>query len=208
MLDRTQPHVTAAFTAGPSEACLYGVSVDVADDDGGYGGLDHAALVVQRHRADGDDGLRNFGALKSRIDDGIITDAEVRCYLEIAGHLSSVLLGASEVDGDDGTDETPWVTHNGVVDITALDGPQPWLFTADMGSVRSKLEREQRKLDRSLLAAWFNFADGAVGWETELERGVPFWQTLAEVEAVRLDPDSTSKDISNARRRLWVIGIG
>jgi hypothetical protein len=208
VLERTQPHVTSTFTAAPSEPCLYGVSVDVADADGGDGGLDHAALIVQRPRADGDDTLRNFGALKSRIDDGIITQDQVRCYLDMAGHLSAVLLGTSEVDGDDGTDETPWSTRNGVTDVTELDGLQPWLFTTDMGSAKGKLAKEQRKLDRSLLAAWFNFADGAVGWETELEVGTPFWQTIAEVEAVRLDAGSSSTQVADARRRLWQIGLG
>ena len=208
VLDRTKPVVTSEFTAAPTEPCLYGISVDVTDDDGGQGGLDHASLIVQRNRADGDDQLRNFGALKSMIDDGVITQDQVRCYLDMAGHLSAVLLGTSEIDGDDGVDETPWTTRNGVTDITELDGVQPWLFTTSMGTAQGKLAKEQLKLDRSLLAAWFNFADGAVGWETELETGIPFWQTIAEVEAVRLDMASSPERVADARRRLWQIGLG
>ena len=72
----------------------------------------------------------------------------------------------------------------------------------------TRLEQSQLRLDRSLLAAYINLADGAFGWETELEAGVPFWQTIAEVEAIRLDPTASFREVDAARRRLWQIGIG
>jgi hypothetical protein len=203
VLDRDEPHVTNRFVHSWDTACLYGVTARVVDDDGGAPDVDHVPVVIQRLREPGDDKRRNFGQWKDAIDSGALDQSTLDCYLDIAGHLSSVLLGASELDGD----ATPWVDRVGSVDVTERGGLVPTLFTDAPGKGRTKLDAERAKLDRSLLSSLMNLADGAFAWDTELEAGTPFWRTMAEIEQVRRTSNNV-KELSEARQRLWIIGLG
>ena len=197
---------TDGLRASLDQACLYGVGVDLVDDDGGSSPTDVVPVVVQRARADGDDDVRNVGAWAAAIKRGAVTQEQLDCYLDVAGHLSGVLLGASELDEE----ATPWVTAHGVVDVTTRDrrGLVPTVLSAGSGRGRDKLAGERGKLDGALLAAFLNLADGALAWDTQREPGTSVRRAIAEVEAVRLDPDSTIKELREARQRLWRLGLG
>lgn len=189
------------------DACLYGASAGVTDDDGGDGGTDSVAIAIQRARGAGDRTARNFGQWKSAIISGAISSAQLNCYLDEAGYLSGVFLGPSENAGK------VWAPAHGIVDATALDAKGVPLVLADDAGGGDKLHSEQVKLDRALLSAWLDFADGAWGWNTPIEDtngdGVldtSFHQVMAEVEQVRLT-STNSKAVSVARQRLWPLGV-
>jgi hypothetical protein len=50
------------------------------------------------------------------------------------------------------------------------------------------------KATQQALAAWLNFASGAVGWEETVPTGDAFYAAIACVEDLLLDPDSEHAD--------------
>lgn len=97
---------------------------------------------------------------------GSFSQAEFDCYLDIAGYLSGVFIGASELDGE------RWAPTAGLVNATLLDSKGvPLVLSTAPGTRGSKLQQEQLKPDRSLLAACLSFADGAWEWDTPSDDG-------------------------------------
>jgi len=206
---QVQPRVdvTDEVTHIYGDACLYGVLVEVSDDNGGNGGVDNVAIVIQAGRDAGDFSQRNFGQWRDAIVEGDVSPDQLDCYLEIAGYLSSVLLGSLE-------QEDLWV-QSGEVDATVLDeNGVPVVLTEAAGS-GDALEGERIKFDRALLSAWLNFADGAWEWDTLIEDSngdgvldTPFHQVIEEVELVRNNPEADAAEVREARQRLWQLGGG
>jgi hypothetical protein len=62
------------------------------------------------------------------------------------------------------------------------------------------------QLDRDLLTAWLNFANGAVGWDELVDTDgdgvvdIAFNEAMYIAEQVRLDPASTGADFDAQRR--------
>lgn len=149
-------------------ACRYDVAFRSVDDDGGAATDDLTVLVVGQA-----DRVRSAGywqqIYRGRTSD--FTAQDLLCRLDIAGALSGVF---SEV--------RPAST---VPEAYAVLDP------AGNGGVPSEA------LDRQLLAAWLNFANGGVGWSELLDtdgdglRDTSFADLVQTAEAVRLDPTST-----------------
>ena len=210
--------VTDSAVLAYGESCLYGISLTVSDDDGGASQVGHAAAVVQRlrpdhHEADheGDDDEDGhvhydhdrhqplkYNQWRNEIRQGDIPADVVHCYVDIAGYLSSVLIGHSEVDG------AAFAPTVGVVDATPLDEDGvPVVLTQKYPNGSTKLEKEQINFDRVLLATWMNFADGVYQWDTVVdeETGQTFGEFVAEMEHIRLTT-TDYRDLQDAQKQL------
>ena len=90
-------------------------------------------------------------------------------------------------------------------DASTFQKAQAILF--DQG--KSVAKRDQ--LDRDLLTVWLNFANGAVGWDEQVDTngdGTPdtaFGEALQDAEAVRLDPNATSAQLDAQRTIVQAI---
>jgi hypothetical protein len=84
-------------------------------------------------------------------------------------------------------------------DVSTFQRAQALLFS--QGTLVSK--RDQ--LDRDLLTAWLNFANGAVEWNEQVDtngNGVPdtaFHQAMQTAESVRLNPNATPAQLDAQR---------
>lgn len=197
--------VTDGIVHDYGSACLYGVSVQVTDDDGANGGVDHVAVVIQEASADFDQ--RNFGQWGAAIRRGEVSQEQLDCYLDIAGYLSSVLVGQSELAGE------AWAPLVGTEDLTVNDHQGiPAVLTRPPGPGPDVLRNEQIKLERDLLAQWLNFAAGVWQWGSLVEDAdgdgvldTTFSEVLHEVEQVRRD-SASPHEVRQARQRLWPLG--
>jgi hypothetical protein len=91
-----------------------------------------------------------------------------------------------------------WARSGAVDDASTFERAQAILF--DQGGPVSK--RDQ--LDRDLLTAWLNFANGAVAWNEQVDTGTgppvtTFHQAMQTAESVRLDPNATPAQIDDQR---------
>lgn len=151
------------------DACVYQLQLSASDDDGGAGVASALVLVA----AGQDNAVRGAGYWYQQArSDGTrhIEATTLSCYLQISDLVSSVL---SEVrDGS-----------SFAAAAAVLDGNQ--------GS------DARRKLDRQLLAALLNFANGAVGYGELIDTDgdgladTAFSDVITQAEAVRLDPAAT-----------------
>lgn len=158
--------VTDTVDHAYADACGYAVTYTAVDDDddGGVGSDEVAVLIV------GDaDRVRSAGYWQElyRLRPGSPFDqATLLCYLQIVDELSQVF---SEV--------TPASTL-----AEARDVLQP-----------PRIRDAAATLERQLLAAWLNFANGGIGWDEPVDStgdGVldaPFGEVVQTAETVRLD---------------------
>ncbi len=178
--------VTDTRTHSFDEACLYTIAFRSADDDGGQG--EAQALVVvtgSSHERRG----AGFWKQQYRAGHGWprrFSDATLQCYLEVAGRMSRVI---HEV-----RDASTFPAAFAVLDSSH-----------NHGDVR-------RQLDRQLLAAWLNFANGAIDLDDRVDTDDDDWHhhpprpTFAEVmataEAVRLDPSASRQALERQKETL------
>ena len=159
----------AAASHSWAEACMYDVTLDVFDDDGGTD-IDSVKVLITgppsltrgagywQHQYKGN----------GKID---FTAAQLDCYLEIAAFLSNVF--------------------NEERDASTRAKAHDDIFVA--GKNGSAMEQ----LDREILTAWLNFANGGVEYDEMLDTNgddVPdtsFIDVMSEAESVRLNPLST-----------------
>ena len=128
-----------------------------------------------------DDGkTTGYWAQQYRYKGGVdFDDATLTCYLELAAYVSKV--------------------YNEARDASTFPKAQAILF--DPGN--SVRKRDQ--LDRDLLAAWLNFANGAVGWDELVDTNAngiadtAFHVAMQTAEAVRLDPNATPAQLDAER---------
>jgi hypothetical protein len=167
--------VTDARTHTFDAACLYGIAFSSADDDGGLA-TDAATVVI----AGSADLARSAGYWKHEyVGNGKVHfDVEtLQCYLDIVGHMSQVF------------DEIR----------SAATLPQAAAVLALQGSNLRDL------LDRQLLAAWLNFANGAFDLDEEVDTDgdhVPdatFFEAMTDAETVRANPASTQTEIERQK---------
>jgi hypothetical protein len=158
------------------EACFYTVTFGSADDDGGSAS-DTVKVIVA-----GNASLqRNAGYWQTqyRPRPTSFTEARRQCYLAIAGFMSSVF---NEVRNA---------------------GTVPAAF--EVLKVSQKAETAKEQLDRQILTAWLNFANGAFDL-TELvdtdgngSADTQFATVMATAEATRLNPASTDAQLRAQR---------
>ncbi|HEX9823520.1 MAG TPA: hypothetical protein VGB51_03885, partial [Actinomycetota bacterium] len=115
-----------------------------------------------------------------------LTAEELLCYLEIAKFGSTIFDEVrSPLD-------------------TLEDGHQVFHHDND-----DALSSEQEKLDKELLAAWLNFANGAFDYlqlvvDTDKDHvpDLSFVDAVTQAEAVRANPASTKDELKDARKLL------
>ena len=159
------------------DACLYQVGFAAADDDGGTGSDSVAVLVLGNE----DDGRPSgyWSHQYRRQGSSDFDDGTLTCYLEIVDFVSAVF-------------------HD-IRDASTFPLARSVLFT--QGSSVSK--RDQ--LDRDLLTAWLNFANGSVAWDELVDTDQDgttdtiFHVALETAEAVRVDPTSTNAEFDVQR---------
>lgn len=158
--------VTETHEHAFSNACVYEIAFLVEDDDGGEDS-DTADVLVTGNADDPRSAgyWRHQFRQKGRVDLG---PDEVVCYLAAVGHVSRVFDEARDASDRPGAIE--------VLDVSRNDG--------DM----------RQHLDRQLLTALLNFANGAYDWDEDVDTegdGVPdssFGDAVSDAESVRLDP--------------------
>ena len=170
------PHpvtVTEMQTHAFGDACLYDVSFMADDDDGGHG-EDHVAVIITANA----DKARREGywqhqySGKGKID---FDQTTLEGYLAIIGHMSTVFNEARDASTIEKAHDVLFLKQN---DGSAIE-----------------------QLDRELLVAWLNFANGAIEYTELLDTDkdgagdTPFVDVVAAAEAVRLNPDATKSEI-------------
>lgn len=159
------------------DACVYVATFATADDDGGSSSDTVNVLITGNN----DDGRQSgyWQRQYRRVGTSTFDDATLQCYLDITGYVSQVF-------------------HE-VKDVSTFDQAHAVLF--EQGTNVSKVDL----LDRALLTAWLNFANGAVEYDELVDTdgdGVgdtAFATAMATAESVRLDPTSTDADLDSQR---------
>ena len=159
-------------------ACMYDVGFSADDDDGGASPTDTISVLIAGNATAGRPS--GYWAQQYRQRGGVeLDDATLTCYLRIVDVVSRVL-------------------HD-VRDAGTFQKAQAILF--DQGKPVGK--RDQ--LDRDLLTAWLNFANGAVDWDELVDTNgdgiadTAFSAAMREAEAVRRDDASTPAQIDAQR---------
>lgn len=168
-----------------AEACLYTVSLTATDDDAGEGS-DSTSVVVTGNSGE----ARSAGYWMTQYRENRVELGEevLNCYLAISGHMSAVF--DEERDGTDSFE-------------SATDA----LWTNDSRG------RMWHLLDRQLLTAWLNFANGAYGWDEMVDTDgdgmadTPFSDAITHAEMVRLDPDATRQELEAQKDLLEYISL-
>lgn len=162
------------------DACLYTVVFDSLDDDGGNAADSSVSVIIggSEDRAFGP----GYWQSQYRPRPNALDAATRLCYLAIVRHVSSVFS-----------------------ELRALNTPaQAYDVLHLAGNGGDELE----KLDRALLVAWLNFANGAFAYDELVDTdgdGVPdtaFSDALAAAEAVRSNPASTEAELREQRQIL------
>lgn len=166
--------VTDTKTHAFLDACFYTIGFLAADDDDGGAASDTANVIIVGNA----DLVLSAGYWYSQyagLGTREFTEAELLCRLLIVGYMSQVF--------DEVTDASSILKAMGI------------LFARQNGGNPRSL------LDRQLLAAWLNFANGAIGLDELVDTdgdGVvdtTFADMMAAAEAVRLDATATRAEI-------------
>ncbi len=166
------------------DACLYDVELTVVDDDGGSGSDGVAVIIVGNAEL-----ARSAGYWQQQYAPrpGAFSDAQLLCFLQIAGFMSTVFH-----------EET---------DASTIELARQVLFVPGNSGDMIRL------LDRQLLAAWLNFANGAIGLlelvdtDGDGTADTTFWAAVAAAEAVRLDPTSTPAELEEQKNILERVNL-
>ena len=156
-------------------ACLYQVQFGVEDDDGG----DNADTVTVIVRGDSKQ-VRSAGYWYQQVRSKAkgskkLSDETMDCYRQIVNHISSTFSETRSL----------------------ADRAEAEQILA--GSAASK--SSARKLDRQLLAAWFNYVNGSIELDDIVDVNgdrsgdISVAQLFVEAESVRNDPDAGSDDL-------------
>jgi hypothetical protein len=172
-------NVTDTHSHTFGDACVYTVGLGSRDDDGGSAS-DNVAVIMT-----GNSGVpRNAGYWQTqyRPRPTAFTEATRLCYLEIVGFMSAVF--------------------NEVTDASTVANAFNVLYVG--GNKGDALQQ----LDRQLLTAWLNFANGGFNFGQLVDTngdGIPdtaFSSVLANAESVRLNPASTPDQLRAQRDLL------
>ncbi|MFC9692906.1 S8 family serine peptidase [Kribbella sp. NPDC056951] len=166
--------VTDAKSHTFGSACNYDVGFTARDDDNGSS-ADSAKVIVQ-----GNAHLTRIAPLwylqtrpGLRIPPVDLPVSTINCYLQVAQHMSPVFSEARDVS-------TMAKAHS-VLNIQLLN--------------------PKAEFDRQALTAWLNFADGSFDLGTQVDTNLDlqldstFGAVMAQAEAIRLNPASTSNQI-------------
>ena len=165
------------------QACTYDIVFSASDDDGGSASATIKVLITGTNDAGRPSGYwAHQYRQRGAIDIDIVT---LGCYLEITAFVSKVF--------------------NEVRDVATFQKAQTLLFS----SGKSVTKRDQ--LERDLLTAWLNFANGAVGWSELVDTNADgvadtqFHVAMQTAESVRLSPAPTPAQLDAQRAKLQSI---
>ena len=172
--------VTDAEPHAFGDACFYNVTFGASDDDGGSSSDSVKVIVTGNESKERSVG---YWQTQYRPRPTALPEAQRLCYLAIVGFMSTVF--------------------NEVRDASAVAAAFDVMFMGQNGG------SELQQLDRQLLAAWLNFANGAFDY-TELVfdsngdgvADTQFSAVMAAAEAVRLNPASTAAELRAQRQLL------
>ena len=182
-------NVTDTHTHTFGTACFYTSTFRSADDDSGLSPADSVNVVIVGNATDrlkANEWMDEFG---KRTKPKLFSDAQLNCYLAIAGFVSSVF----NEQRDASTIPAAYIV---------LKHDQP------------PLSQPLRDLDQELLAAWLNVANGSIGIgqliDTDKNHQVdtPFSTVIANAEAVRNNPSSTDKQLHDQSDLLHRVNLG
>lgn len=171
----------SSVTHAYTAPCLYSTTLSAVDDDGGAATPDRIDVVIlaAAHRWESNGFWKNQYEVRGN---KAIPAADLACYLKIVAHTSEVF---------------------GPGDPLALGS------AADASVILAKeTDLRYEQLDRSLLVAWLNVANGALPLTTPLDTngdGTPdrtAAEVLADAEHVRLNPAATKPQIDAARKTV------
>ncbi|MEO6711903.1 MAG: multicopper oxidase domain-containing protein, partial [Mycobacteriales bacterium] len=174
-----QPRVNIAFAGAHAfaKACLYDVGFGVRDDDGGTGSDTIAVIITGTPTLSRGAGYWQT-AYKGTGGAGY-SAAQLQCFLDIAAFLS-----------DD---------FNEVRNASTIPHAYNDIF------VKGLKGDMKEQLDRQLLAAWINFANGGVEYNEMLDTDnngsldTSFITVMTNAELVRLNPASTKAQLQVQR---------
>ncbi|MDQ3963549.1 MAG: M36 family metallopeptidase [Actinomycetota bacterium] len=154
-------------------ACMYDVGLEAVDDDAGTDSDSVKVLITAPPSLTREAGYwQHQYKGNGRID---FSNAQLECYLEITAFLSN--LFNEERDAS-----TRQIAHDDI------------FVAGKRGSAREQLDRE-------ILTAWLNFANGGVEYTEMLDTDgnfvgdTSFVDVMTQAESVRLDPLSTRSDL-------------
>ncbi len=168
--------VTDIHTHTFANACLYTTTFGSFDDDGGIAAPDSVVVLITGNAVE----RYGFAFWKNQYRTTppwpkAYATSVLACYLKIVAYVSNVF------------DE--------VVDASTFSAAEHVL------QPQGTVEPPVKQLDRELLAAWLNFANGSVDWGDPVDTngdGVPdtaFSAAMAAAETVRLDSSATDDQL-------------
>ncbi len=181
-----QPRDVTLSASHSFAACLYDVGVHSRDDDGGQSATDTVKVLVTGTSTERRSAGYWQSVYRSRKSTPF-TDEQLECYLAIVGFVSTVF------------DE--------VVDASTVQKAEKVL------KMNGK-PADTDQLDRQLLAALLNFANGDPDFDELVDTDgdgtgdTPFLSVIAAVEAVRTNPASTQEQLEAAKDLLEAINLG
>ncbi len=166
-------------------ACLYEITFSALDDDGGSDAdMTDVVIVGNAEQIRSAGYWRHNFRQKGRV---FFTEDELICFLDMVNHLSSVF--SEEVDADS------------IEDAEEVLNP-----AGSKGDIRVQF-------DRQLLALWLNFANGAVGYDEEVdtdfdgEPDTPLLEVLCDAEQARLDALTPDSELENWKNILEAVNL-
>ena len=175
--------VTDTQTHTWGDACLYTTTFGSADDDGGAAVPDSVHVIITGNAARRFDHGFWKDQYRTPTWEHAYPDPVRACYLLIVGYVSTVF--------------------NETIDASTFDAAGTVL------EMKTGEKAPIKELDRALLTGWLNFANGSIDWTTPVDTGdkdhivdTPFFQVMADAEAVRLDPTATGTAIRAQREIL------
>jgi hypothetical protein len=174
--------IAAASNHAFAKACVYTSGLAVTDDDGGTATGSLNVVVVGNNHPNRPHGYWKQQHRRHAFGTGPASDFDeetLGCYLDIAAYMSRVF-----------DEETAAATFEQAYDV---------LDTRSTSSM-------DELFDQQLLAAWLNFANGAVEWnqlvDTDGDRAAdtPFLSAIVAAEGLRTDPSATRPQLDAMKR--------
>ena len=169
--------VMDARTHAFPKACLYIVGLEVVDDDAGSADDEIATVITAA--SGGKKQPSSFWQSETKKGGKVHSAETLNCYLKITGYMSLVFHG-----------ERNAATISAAHDVTNVSGAG--------GSARDKLDRE-------LITAWLNFANGTIEYGQFVDTNgdnlpdTTFANAMTAAENVRLNPAATNAQLEQQR---------
>jgi hypothetical protein len=174
--------ISAASDHAFGKACVYTSGLAVIDDDGGSTTGSLNVIIVGNNHPNRPHGYWKQQNRYHAFGTGPAPDFDadtLDCYLKIAGYMSSVF-----------NERTAAATFAQAYDV--LD--------------TSSTSQIYELFDQQLLAAWLNFANGAIEWNQLVDTtgdktaDTPFLTAIVKAESLRLNPNATRSQLDAMKR--------